>query len=220
MSSDLLGKARVAAGKLKVFPLPPVVLLPGGAVPLHIFEPRYRALVADALATDGVFAMAQVQPGQERQLSGRPALEPWLCLGHIAVHEKRPDGRYDLVLTGVSRARLVRELPAGGLYREVEAELVPDDPSATPADPELRQALLELIARTPDEVGEKLAQVTSRVAGGPLADVVASAVIDDVERRYELLRELDVSRRVREVADDVLMLVAGMPLSKRETLLH
>lgn len=217
---DLLGKARSAVGKLKVFPLPPVVLLPGGAVPLHIFEPRYRAMVADALATDGVFAMAQVQPGQERLLPGKPTLEPWLCLGNIAAHDKRGDGRYDLVLTGIARAKLVRELPSLSLYREVEAELVVDDPGPTAADPELRQALLELIARTPDEVGEKLAQVTARVQGGPLADVVASAVIDDVERRYELLRELDVTRRVRDVADDVLMLVAGMPLAKRDTLLH
>lgn len=218
--SELLGKAQAAVGRLKVFPLPPVVLLPGGAVPLHIFEPRYRALVADALASDGVFAMAQVQPGQERLLPGKPQLEPWLCLGNIAVHERRDDGRYNLVLTGIARARLVRELPTQALYREVEAELLLDEPGATAADPELRQALLELIARTPDEVGEKLAQVTSRVHGGALADVVASAVIDDVERRYELLRELDVTRRVRDVADDVLMLVAGLPLARREQLLH
>ena len=65
-----LDAARGAVKRLKVFPLPPVVLLPGSAAPLHIFEPRYRELVKAALESDGIFAMAQVLPGQEALLSG------------------------------------------------------------------------------------------------------------------------------------------------------
>ncbi len=218
--SETLERARAAVTRLKIFPLPSVVLLPGSALPLHIFEPRYRALVKDSVESDRLFAMAQVIPGQER--AAQPELESMLCIGTIAMHELLEDGRSNLVLAGVVRARVVRELPQTKPYREVEAELLVDQTLASDDPDELmiKSALLELIARLPTEVGERIAQVTSRVSGGALADVMAAAVMDDVARRYEVLCELDVRTRMRIVAEETMVIVGGMKARKPEGLLN
>ncbi len=219
--SDALDRARAAAKRLKVFPLPSAVLLPGGALPLHIFEPRYRQLVEHALETDGVFAMAQVIPGQEGFLqSGMPALESMLCVGVISQHEKTDDGRYNIVLVGVARARVVRELPQTNGYREVEAEVLPDASFDESQEVQLRQAVLELVARLPQDVGQRIAQVTARAKGGMLADVVAAAIFDDAIQRYEILSELDVSTRVQVVTEELLLLVGQLRPRKPEGLMN
>jgi len=218
--SDALDRARAAAKRLKVFPLPSAVLLPGGALPLHIFEPRYRRLVEHSLETDGVFAMAQVIPGQEALIAGTPALEEMLCVGVVSQHEKTDDGRYNLVLVGVARARLLRELPQTNAYREVEAEVLPDASFDESQEVHLRQAVLELVARLPQDVGQRIAQVTARAKGGMLADVVAAAIFDDAIQRYEILSELDVSTRVQVVTEELLLLVGQLRPRKPEGLMN
>lgn len=215
-----LDKARAAAKRLKVFPLPSVVLLPGAAAPLHIFEPRYRELVKDALATDGLFAMAQVMPGQETLLSGRPQLEEMLCIGSIGLNEALDDGRYNLVLVGLVRARLRHELPPTHLYREVEAELVEDEPIEPEDDASLRRAVVELVARLPTQVGQRVAQVASRVSGGALADVVASTFLQEPARRFEVLNETDVRVRMELVTEELLSLVGHLKPRKPEGLMN
>jgi Lon protease-like protein len=216
--SDALDRVRAAAKRLKVFPLPSAVLLPGGAMPLHIFEPRYRQMMADALETDGVFAMAQVIPGQE-QLAV-PALESMVCVGVVSQHELTDDGRYNVVLVGVARARVLRELPQSNGYREVEAEVMPDSSFDGPEETQLRQAVLELVARLPQDVGQRIAQVTARAKGGMLADVVAAAIFDDAIQRYEILSELDVSTRVQVVTEELLLLVGQLRPRKPEGLMN
>ncbi len=215
-----LERVKAALGRLKVFPLPSAVLLPGTAMPLHVFEQRYRDLVQDALAGDGVFAMAQVLPGQEGRLFGRPDLEDLLCAGVMTMHEALPDGRSNLVLIGIARARILRELPQTKAYREVEAEAVVDLPFDGPEEETLRASVLELVARIPHEVGEKVAQVAARVRGGALADVVASAVVSDAARRFEVLSALDVRQRLRLVTEDVQEVVARLKPLKREELMN
>ena len=218
--SDTLDKARAAARRLKVFPLPSVVLLPGSAAPLHIFEPRYRALVKDALATDGMLAMAQVMPGQDSLLANKPQLEEMLCIGLIGMNELLEDGRYNLVLVGIARARLKTELPSTQLYREVEAELVEDEELEPEGDVSLRRAVVELVARLPTQVGQRVAQVASRVSGGALADVVASTFMQDPQRRFEVLNETDVRLRMEIVTEELLMLVGHLKPRKPEGLMN
>ncbi len=200
-----LEKAYAAAGKLKVFPLPSVVLFPGAAQPLHIFEPRYRTLVKDALAADGVFAMAQLALGWERDYGGSPELLPLLSVGAVSVHQELDDGKFNVVLTGVCRARLIQEWPEqqGRLYREVEAELLPDAPFDGPEESQLRQAVVELTGRLPPEVAARLTKVTTRVRGGAFVDVLASTLVSDVPRRYALLCELDVKKRMQRLLEEV-----------------
>jgi Lon protease-like protein len=217
---EAIDRVRAAARRLKVFPLPSAVLLPGTVLPLHIFEPRYRELVRSAVETDGVFAMAQLQPGQEQRLDGAPALEPMLCVGVIGMHEPLPDGRSNLVLVGVARARVVRELPQVALYREVEAEVLEDAPVDPDEEVPLRQAVLELIARIPEEVGDKVGTVTARLHGGQLADVVAGTIFQEPTQRFEVLLQTDVRTRLREVTDEVMHLIAGLQPRKPEGLLN
>lgn len=218
--TDTIERARDAVKRLKVFPLPPVVLLPGSAAPLHIFEARYRELVRDALATDGMFALAQVLPGQESLLSGAPALEEMVCVGTIGMHESLDDGRYNLVLVGLVRARLKRELPSDHQYREFEAELIEDEAVTPGADDALKNAVVELVARVPTELGKRVAQVASRVSGGALADVVASTFLQDPQRRFEVLNETDVNARLEVVTEELLSLVGSLKPRKPEGLMN
>ena len=219
--TDTFDKARTAVKRLKVFPLPSVVLLPGSAAPLHIFELRYRAMVKDALEGDSLFAMAQVMPGQESLLQGgQPALEEMVCIGTITMHELLEDGRHNLVLVGIARARIIRELTQTHLYREVEAELIEDQPVEEGADASLRRAVVDLVARVPTQVGQRVAQVTSRVSGGALADVVASTFMQDPAQRYEVLCETDVGLRMEIVTEELLSLISHLKPRKPEGLMN
>jgi hypothetical protein len=201
---------------LKVFPLPSAVLFPHAALPLHIFEPRYRALVRDALEGDKVLALAQLEPGWEGQYGERPPMQPMLCAGLIIWHEELADGRYNILLQGVTRARLLSELPADKLYREVRVQLLPDSEYQGPEEERLRQAVFELAGRVPASFAENLLPLVARSTGGALADVVAAAVIPEPERRQELLCELDVRKRLVAVLDDVGELIARLSPVKPE----
>lgn len=199
-----------AASALKVFPLPGTVLFPRALLPLNIFEARYRALVKDCLEGDRVMAMGQLMPGWQANYEGRPPLMPLVTIGMLTWHEEHDDGRYSILLEGVVRARIVRELPATKLYREVEAELLPDAPYHGPEEELLRQAALRLSAHLPKEAAEPFVQAVAREEGGPLADIVASAVVEDEPSRLRLLAERDVKKRLAAVADEVGVVMARL----------
>jgi Lon protease-like protein len=105
--------------RVTIFPLPGAVLYPGLQLPLHIFEPRYRAMVSDALARDRLIGMIQPQ----RPVEGSPLYSVG-CLGRIGDVEALEDGRFNVVLTGESRFRIVRELDVSTPFRQVEAEIL------------------------------------------------------------------------------------------------
>jgi Lon protease-like protein len=94
---------------LPLFPLPNVVLFPNVFLPLHIFEPRYREMVADALDADRMIGMVLLKPGWERDYEGRPPVYPVGCSGVITHVEALADGRYNIVLRGLERFRIVAE---------------------------------------------------------------------------------------------------------------
>jgi Lon protease-like protein len=113
----------VSLRRIPLFPLPGVVLLPGTLLPLHIFEPRYRAMVSDALAGDRTIGMAMLKPGWE---SAREPLPVHAVggAGEIVDSEKLPDGRYNIVLHGRFRYRILEEAPADP-YRVARVEEMP-----------------------------------------------------------------------------------------------
>ncbi|MGX7925073.1 LON peptidase substrate-binding domain-containing protein [Tsuneonella sp. HG094] len=117
--------------RLSIFPLPGAILFPGLHLPLHIFEPRYRALVGDALARDRRIAMIQPQTAVE----GAPLFQVG-CVGKIDEVEALDDGRYNIVLTGEARFRVRRELDVTTPFRQVEADLLEEDPLAALASVE------------------------------------------------------------------------------------
>ena len=109
------------ARKLSIFPLPGAILFPGLQSPLHIFEPRYRELVGSALAKDRLIAMIQPQKSGENS----PLYEVG-CVGRIGDVEALEDGRYNIVLEGEARFRVLRELDVTTAFRQVEAEFIED----------------------------------------------------------------------------------------------
>lgn len=113
-----------ASTRLSVFPLPGAILFPRMHLPLHIFEPRYRAMVSEALARDRRIGM--IQP---RGAGDPPPLFDVGCVGKIADVEALDDGRYNIVLEGVARFRVLRELEVTTPFRQVEATLEPLPPS-------------------------------------------------------------------------------------------
>ncbi len=105
--------------KLSIFPLTGAILFPQLQLPLHIFEPRYRAMVGDALARDRRIGMIQPQDSME----SAPLYEVG-CVGKIEDVETSEDGRYNIVLTGIARFRVLHELEVTTPFRQVEAELI------------------------------------------------------------------------------------------------
>jgi hypothetical protein len=116
---------------LSLFPLPGAILFPGLHLPLHVFEPRYRALVGDALARDRRIAMIQPQTGAD----AAPLYDVG-CVGKIEEVEALDDGRYNIILSGEARFRVLRELDVATPFRQVEADLLDDDAHAALASVE------------------------------------------------------------------------------------
>jgi Lon protease-like protein len=220
LERERLQALRSACGALKVFPLHGVAVLPGTPTPLHVFEPRYRALVRDALAGDRIVAVPNVRSAEGlREL--HPPLQPIAGAGFIEHHVEHEDGRYDIILRGVARVRLGDELRTDAAYRTFHAELAPDlwpadgPAQLQPAIESLRQLVLELSARLPPESGAPaLAEAVAQIEDPSAAvDLVAAAAVSESEARQAVLEELDVAKRlervVSEVAAVVLLLARG-----------
>ena len=117
---------------LALFPLPNVVLFPNVFLPLHIFEPRYREMVADSLDSDRMIGMVLLKPGWEHEYEGRPRVYPIGCSGVITHVDRQSDGRYNIVLRGVERFRILEEDHSRSYRRAVvepvlERALAPED---------------------------------------------------------------------------------------------
>ncbi|MEX1223935.1 MAG: LON peptidase substrate-binding domain-containing protein [Pirellulales bacterium] len=192
-------------GVVRLFPVPNLVLFPHVMQPLHVFEPRYREMTEDALAGDRLIATAQFEPGWEADYDGRPALKPFGCLGKIVTHHRMPDGRFNLLLVGLSRIQLVEELPPTRAYREAKALLVEDCHPAGghEAIAVLHEELIEAF-RTAlsglSEAREHLAPLLDGDVGlGPLTDIVAYTLSLPTEIKETLLEEIHVDRRARRL---------------------
>ncbi|MEA2708759.1 MAG: uncharacterized protein QOF78_1360 [Phycisphaerales bacterium] len=191
-----------------LFPLPGVVLFPRAVLPLHIFEDRYRAMTADALAADKVVAMALLKPGWEKSYYGRPAIEPVVCVGRILSHEKLPDGKYNFLLRGVLRAKIVRENcggAAGGAavetpYRTAQLQPLEETPALEIDLEDERRRLHALFMNTPlgaIGAGRQFREIVrSPLATPAVADLAAFTFLEDVPLKQSLLADGDVRRRV------------------------
>jgi Lon protease-like protein len=189
------------SGTVRLFPLPNLVMFPQVMQPLHIFESRYRDLLEDALADDGLIAMATLASGWEEDYEGRPALAPTACLGRIAAHHRQDDGQYNVLLAGVSRVRILAELPPKKLYREAQVEVFTDQYpiNADAARPLLQQrlqaAFLKILPNIPQSQDCLTQLLNDDVILGTLTDLVAYMLDIDVKLKVALLGEADVHRR-------------------------
>lgn len=164
---------------LPIFPLPNVVLFPNVFLPLHIFEPRYREMVADALQGDRTIGMVLLQPGWEKDYEGRPPVYPIGCSGVITHVERLADGRYNIVLRGLERFRIADEDHSHS-YRLAAIELLRDRP-LTAGD---REALRRLRARLETLLGPD--------ADRSGADVKIPAAMSDEDLVNALAQYLDL----------------------------
>jgi Lon protease-like protein len=183
--------------RLSIFPLTGAILFPGLQLPLHIFEPRYRALVGTALAKDRRIAMIQPQAPAE----GAP-LYAVGCVGKIHDVEALDDGRYDIVLTGEARFRVLRELTVSTPFRQVEGELL-DEPGEQVLSPVERASLEREARRFADRQGyaidwsavvrlDDLALVNGVSQIAPFDAAAKQALLEaaDLRERCELLVQL------------------------------
>jgi Lon protease-like protein len=119
--------AQTLPSAIPLFPLPDFVLFPGAARPLLIFEPRYRAMVADALKGDRIIGTVLLRPGFEADYEGRPPIHAIGCAGRITQSELLPDGRYVIELRGFAKFRVAGE-DHSRLYRVARVEEISDAP--------------------------------------------------------------------------------------------
>ncbi|MBA2920884.1 ATP-dependent protease [Sphingomonas sp. MAH-20] len=179
--------------RLSIFPLAGALLFPRMQLPLHIFEPRYRALVSDAMARDRRIGMIQPRPAPEG--ADPPPLFHIGCVGRIAHVEALDDGRYNIVLEGVARFRLLSELSVTTPFRQVEAELEEDMP-AEPLPIAQRAALEEESRRYADAQGYAVDwNAVSRLDDESLVNGIAQIAPFDVAAKQALLEAGSLAER-------------------------
>jgi uncharacterized protein len=179
-------------GIARLFPLSNLVLCPHALQPLHIFEPRYRQMIADALADDRLIALVLLEPGWEGN-ADLPSIRPVGCLGRIVADQLLPDGRYNLLLRGLSRVRIIEEVATDKLYRSVRAALVADCCDAgLEIVMDLRKQLEErILPRFKDgPIAKQLTELfRSELTLGALCDVLSFALPISVESKQKILEE-------------------------------
>jgi Lon protease-like protein len=175
---------------IPIFPLPNVVLFPNVFLPLHIFEPRYRAMVADSLAGDRIIGMTLLQPGFEGDYHGNPAVYPIGCAGVITHAERLPDGRSNVVLRGIEKFRIVAE-DRSRTYRVATNEALPETTSENDRT-QLRQQRqrLETLLIAAIERGGADPRFPPAIADDDLVNALAQYLgLSPVERQALLERE-------------------------------
>ncbi len=198
------------SGQARVFPLPNLVMFPHVMQALHVFEPRYRAMVEEAIEGDRLMALGVLSPGWEQNYEGRPPLRSTACLCRIATHQRTKQGTYNVLVLGVRRLRLINELPPKKLFRVVEAELLDDveledaqDGDAAALQQELLAAFKRAMPKIPNAYEQLDQLLGSQITLGMLTDIVSYTIDLDLEIKMRLLAECDVLRRTRMLLDAI-----------------
>jgi uncharacterized protein len=199
------------SGFARLFPLPGLVFFPHAIQPLHIFEPRYREMIADTLADDRLIALVLPKPGWEGE--HEPAVHAVACLGRVIAEQLMPDGRYNLMLRGIARIGILDEPPSDKLYRIARAKILADGvPDEIEELMVLRTALADLILPRVTDSGsrEQLQSLfKSELPLGHICDVLAYALPLSGEAKQELLELTNVLARARRLMEAFLAAVAG-----------
>ena len=205
--------------EIPIFPLPNVVFFPHTLLPLHIFEPRYRQMLADCLAGEKQLAVVLLRPGWEADYYGRPPVHTVAGAGEIARSKRRPDGRSDILLRGLGRILIEDELLSPTPYRVARASWLQDihpsqgEESLAPQTERLRQMCGQLLSTLPQPVPGLVELLTDRDRPGTFVDRVGSLVVHEMEMRQRLLELNDVQQRLTEVMSLVERLLRRMERS-------
>ena len=182
---------------IPVFPLPNVVLFPNVFLPLHVFEPRYRAMVGDALAGDRIIGMVLLRPGFETDYEGRPPVFSVGCAGVISHSEPMGDGRYNIVLRGLETFRITGE-DRSKIYRLAQVDALPEEtPDADRmALRQQRNRLEALLAAAIERTGVQ-PRLPPAVADEDLVNALAQYMELEALERQALLERDGVLARCR-----------------------
>ena len=196
---------------IPVFPLDGALLLPHGALPLHIFEPRYIKMIDDAMADERIIGMIQTRPGGDPE---RPVLQPIGCAGKITSFAETGDGRYLITLTGLARFATREELPAATPYRQVRADFLVYERDLDPIgddDGFDRMRLLNALRAYLDQRALEVDWETAKAAPGEaLVNSLSMALPFDAAEKQALLEAATATER-REA------LVALMEIDARQS---
>ena len=187
---------------LPLFPLPNVVLFPNVFLPLHIFEPRYREMVADALASDRMIGMVLLKPGREDEYAGRPPIYALGCSGVITHAERLADGRYNIVLRGVERFRIIGEDHALS-YRRATVEPVADGPLLPHDRVAIRtqRAKLETLLAPAVDPAEGDAKIPSAMPDEDLVNALAQYLNLEPLEKQALLEKINLRARAESLVE-------------------
>ncbi len=199
---------------LPLFPLPNVVLFPGVFLPLHIFEPRYREMVEDALATDRLIGMVLLRDGWESDYDGRPPVYAIGCSALITHCEKLPDGRYNIVLRGLDRFRIVEEDHTCSYRRARTAavhdrELTADDR----ADLRHQRGRIEMLIAPSEQSGGIDPRAAAAMSDEDVVNALAQYLELEAVEKQALLEQPDVPDRARALVEllEMKILLAKNP---------
>ena len=205
---------------IPIFPLPTSVFFPNTPLPLNIFEPRYRYMVAEALEGEKQIGMVLLKPGWEDSYYGNPEIDSTGCVGKISRHILLPDGKYNILLEGLSRFRILNEIE-GKIYRRAEVKLLPDindevlSSSNTPMKDELIRQYETYMGLLPEgNPFKEPIDVTTCQTLGQLVDNIAYNFDLPVEEKQVLLEESNVARRVDAIHTIIKMKTNIIHLSK------
>jgi uncharacterized protein len=195
-----------ATGLVPIFALPDVCLLPGESLPFHVFEPRYRRMLADALEGERLIALARLQPGFEATYEGNPAVYPCMGVGEIAAHRPHGNGASEVVLRGIARARLcevVKTLP----YRLGRLVDLPETCSSAESESELRAALGDVLEPLRSDFARANCALEQLIAAPDVVWRIGLLLHIDVAAKQSLLESDDQVERLslvlREVTRDL-----------------
>ena len=197
---------------IPIFPLPNVVLFPNVFLPLHIFEPRYREMVTDALAGDRIIGMVLLRPGYRADYEGRPPVYPIGTAGVITHSEALPDGRFNIVLRGIEKFRITGE-DASRAYRLARIEPVPESAVADRDAIRHERRRLEATLRDMVERAGNDPRFPPAIADADLVNALAQYLALEPLERQALLERDGILARARGLSEllEIKMLTTDPP---------
>ncbi|MGH7908555.1 MAG: LON peptidase substrate-binding domain-containing protein [Thermodesulfobacteriota bacterium] len=188
------------SGVIPLFPLATVVFFPNTLLPLHVFEPRYRQMIKDIIDGERIIGMVLLKPGWEKSYEGNPEIYSVVGMGRIVNSEPLEDGRFNIVLYGLKRVKIVdivKDIP----YRLARVEILEDVHGIN--ENIYRERIVELILRWNGIIGKEheshLINIDTRLPLENLIDAIASRSVSNVFEKQELLEEINVQKRAENI---------------------
>ena len=210
------------SGVVPVFPLPNVVFFPGTKLPLHIFEPRYQQMLHDVRAAEQLIVIALLDRKQALNPRGSspPAIHTIAGLGRLTRIEKLPNGLFNIDLFGLTRVKILEEVPSDKPYRIAKVEPLNEEAS------ELAETRGSVVLQRAFDAFNKVLRKYSRFPGefltrfqglplGMLLDIIAHHVPCDAQKKQAFLEEMEPIRRCDKIVDVLEAIYAGPEPTKK-----